>query len=155
MNLVKLFIIVLATTAFVVSCGQSATVSNVKITAESPAVAKTADSTTKVAPVNAAEPGKRLQRAVAMAEEEPLTDDLYATNCMICHKDTGKGGKTTIEGKSINPIDLTSAKVKARSDDKLLAQIREGSPDDGMPAFKGKLSDEEIKSIIQHVRSLQ
>jgi len=81
--------------------------------------------------------------------------ELYALNCMICHRDTGKGGKLTLEGKTINPDDLTSAKMKAMSDEKLTGYVVNGIEDEGMPSFKGKLTDEEIKSVIAHVRTLQ
>ena len=88
-------------------------------------------------------------------DEIALGKDLYSTNCMICHKESGKGGKVTIEGKTINPIDLTSEKMRAKSDDKLVKNINDGSPEDGMQAFKGKLTDDEIRSIVQHLRTLQ
>lgn len=80
--------------------------------------------------------------------------ELYTTNCMNCHRDTGKGGKVTVDGKSLDPVDLTSAKMKARSDDKVASQISEGSPDDGMPAFKSKLNTDQIKSLVKYMRTL-
>lgn len=81
--------------------------------------------------------------------------DLYTINCMTCHKDSGKGGKVTVEGKTINPDDLTSANMIAKTDDKLYSYIADGIVDEGMPAFKDKLSPEEIKSVVAHVRTLQ
>lgn len=81
--------------------------------------------------------------------------EFYALNCMICHKDTGQGGKLTLEGKTIDPDDLTTAKMKAMSDEKLTGYVVNGIEDEGMPSFKGKLTDEEIKSVIAHVRTLQ
>jgi mono/diheme cytochrome c family protein len=74
---------------------------------------------------------------------------------MICHKDTGKGGKMTQDGKTINPDDLTTAKMKAMTDEKLNGYVTNGIEDEGMPAFKGKLTTDEIKSVIRHVRTLQ
>ena len=88
-------------------------------------------------------------------DEAAMAKELYATNCMICHKDNGKGGKVTIEGKTIKADDLTSDKMKNKSDDKLSGYISEGFPDDGMPAFKGKLTADEIKAVVKYVRSLQ
>jgi mono/diheme cytochrome c family protein len=81
--------------------------------------------------------------------------ELYTAKCMICHKDNGTGGKVTIEGKTLKPADLTTAKMKSRADDKLAQMISEGAPEDGMPAFKGKLSDDQIKSVVQYIRTLQ
>lgn len=89
------------------------------------------------------------------AHEGDMGTELYATNCMICHKDTGKGGRVTMQGKTINPEDLTTDKMKKMSDDKLFGYISDGIEDEGMPAFKDKLKPEEIKSVITHIRTLQ
>lgn len=85
----------------------------------------------------------------------PDGKELYALNCMICHKDSGKGGKITIEGKSLNAEDLTSDKMKKLTDEKLTGYIRDGIEDEGMPAFKDKLTPEEIRAVVAHVRTLQ
>lgn len=137
MDILRPFVLISTAALFLASCGQSGSAPSVKTPTASNAVVS--------AP----------PKADAPSDELATTADLYFKNCMICHKDTGKGGKTTIDGKSINPIDLTSAKLKARTDDKLLAQIKEGSPDDGMPGFKDKLTDDQIRLIIKHVRTLQ
>jgi len=81
--------------------------------------------------------------------------EIYATNCMICHKDTAKGGKLTLGGKSLNPDDLTTPQMKAMTDQKLIGYVTNGIEDEGMPAFKGKLTEDEIKSVIAYVRTLQ
>ena len=92
---------------------------------------------------------------MAPDDEVASGKEIYATNCMICHKDTGKGGKVTIEGKNLNVDDLTSANLAKKSDDKLYGYISDGSPDDGMPSFADKLKPDEIKAVIAHVRTLQ
>lgn len=141
MNATKLVIITAALALFIVACGQSTKApdtptanSNKGATASSPAAAT----------ANAAPPGV-----------DPGTE-LYAQNCQICHKDSGKGGKNlTIEGKKISPADLTSDKAKKHTDEDLTKDILEGAPDDGMPAFKDKLKPDQIKLIIGHIRRLQ
>jgi mono/diheme cytochrome c family protein len=80
---------------------------------------------------------------------------LYGDSCAGCHKEDGKGGKMTVEGKTIDPDDLTSAKMAGKTDDQLYKYIANGIPDEGMPAFKDKLSDAEIKSLVAHIRELQ
>ena len=80
---------------------------------------------------------------------------LYATNCMTCHQDSGKGGKVTVDGKTMEPDDLTSAKMKAKTDEKLYSYIADGIVDEGMPAFKDKMTVEEMKAVVKHVRDLQ
>ena len=80
---------------------------------------------------------------------------LYATNCMTCHKDSGKGGKVTVDGRTMEPDDITTAKMKAKSDEKLYSYIADGIVDEGMPAFKDKMTPDEMKSVVKHVRDLQ
>lgn len=78
---------------------------------------------------------------------------LYNQNCAACHKVTGTGGKMEFNGKTIDPEDLTSDKVKNAPDDKMYGYIMNGFPDDGMPAFKGKLNEPEIREVVRYIRS--
>ena len=78
---------------------------------------------------------------------------LYKKNCATCHRDEGTGGKITIEGRTINPDNLTSDRKKSATDEKLHGWIANGVPDEGMPAFKEKLSDEQIIAIIKYIRT--
>lgn len=80
---------------------------------------------------------------------------LYAESCAACHKETGKGGKITVDGKTINPDDLTSEKMAAKTDAQLVKYITDGIPDEGMPAFKDKLSEKDILNLVIHIRWLQ
>ncbi len=138
MNRLKLFIVLTAFAVFILACGQSASTPNKSNTAAN------ANTTAAATPVPA-----------TPVDEVALAANLYTTNCMTCHRDSGKGGKVTVDGKSLNPNDLTADKIKSRSDDKLFKDISEGSPDDGMPAFKGKLTDDQIKAVVKHLRKLQ
>lgn len=105
-------------------------------------------------PVNAASPAASPQASVA-ANPVGETKELFAAHCMICHKDTGKGGRVTIQGKNLNAEDLTSAKMAGKTDEQLTKYIMDGVEDEGMPAFKEKLTPEEIKLLVGHIRSLQ
>lgn len=86
-------------------------------------------------------------------DEVAASRDLYKTNCAKCHQDSGKGGKSVVDGKNINAKDLTSDKMKKRDDDKLFDDIAEGAPDDGMPAFREKLNDGQIRDVIKYIRA--
>ncbi len=77
----------------------------------------------------------------------------YADNCMACHKENGTGGEVVIEGTKLKPDDLTSAKIKGFSDEKIIRYIVNGVPDEGMPAFKDKLSEGEIRDVVKYIRS--
>ncbi|MEO6051695.1 MAG: c-type cytochrome [Pyrinomonadaceae bacterium] len=137
MNSLKLAVTLSALAMFIAACSQTAV----------PPVANNAAAKTNQTVAATATP--------AAVDEAAMAKELYATNCMICHKDNGKGGKVTIEGKTIKADDLTSDKMKHKSDDKLNGYISEGFPDDGMPAFKEILTATEIKAIVKHVRGLQ
>ncbi len=151
MKFLKTTLFATATTLFITACGQNA--SNGTATAgNSTKAVNTASS-----PANGNSGGTVVTPGTI---SEPATEvgsgkEIYATNCMICHKDTGKGGKVTIEGKNLNVDDLTSANLVKKSDDKMFGYISDGAPDDGMPAFADKLRPDEIKSVIAHVRTLQ
>jgi mono/diheme cytochrome c family protein len=123
---------------FAAGCGQPSNTS----TAKAPASPANTNESTPAAPA-------------ATVDPTLLAKDLYAKNCMICHKDTGKGGELTLEGKTIKPDDLTSSKMKAKTDEQLTKYITDGLPDEDMPAFKDKLSADQIKAIVGHVRVLQ
>lgn len=78
---------------------------------------------------------------------------IYAANCAICHKDNGTGGEVVIEGKKLKPDDLTSAKIKGFSDGKIIGYIVNGVEDEGMPSFKDKLSEGEMRDVVKFIRS--
>ena len=86
-------------------------------------------------------------------DELAVGKSVYTEKCAACHKENGTGGKVTIEGKTINPDNLTTEKLKNTPDEKYVGYIENGFPEDGMPAFKGKLTDAEIKAVIKYVRT--
>ncbi len=142
MYYIKLTIVLIAAALFAIACGQAAT---------SPNTANT--STTNNKP--AASPAASTPAPAATPDEVAMGRDLYAKNCAECHKDSGKGGKVTVDGKTLDPDDITTAKMAAKPDEKLTEYVVNGFPDDGMPAFKDKMTPEQIKAVIKHVRSLQ
>ncbi|MFT3745407.1 MAG: c-type cytochrome [Pyrinomonadaceae bacterium] len=137
----KALFLTLALALFIIGCGQPAanTGSNNAAANTNKPVAATTPANTSTPEVAKATSGK----------------DLYTVNCMTCHKDSGKGGKVTVEGRTMEPDDLTDAKMKAKSDDKLYGYIADGIEDEGMPAFKDKLKPDEIKAVVAHLRDLQ
>ena len=103
-----------------------------------------------VNPINSAPAQTPLPKA--SIDELASGRNLYATNCAKCHKENGTGGDVEIEGKKLKPDNLTDAKRKALSDDKILSVIMNGIEDEGMPAYKGKLSEGEMRDILKFVR---
>ena len=75
---------------------------------------------------------------------------LFKAKCAGCHGGDGSGN--TSAGKSLKLRDLGSADVQKQTDAELTAIITDGkSP---MPAYKGKLTDAQIKELVTYVRGL-
>jgi mono/diheme cytochrome c family protein len=106
---------------------------------------------TVVNSVNTAGPAKSPMPA-ATIDELALGRKVYEANCVACHKENGKGGEVVIEGEKINPEDLSSAKIKGFSDEKIIRYIMNGVVDEGMPAFKDKLSEAEMRDVVKFIR---
>ena len=108
---------------------------------------------------NAAANGTNAASASTPATTASPTDEvargktLYEQNCAGCHKEDGTGGEITIEGKSIDPDDLTSDKIKKMDDAEITRYIHDGIEDDGMPAFKDQLTETEIREVVKYVRT--
>ena len=105
------------------------------------------------AAVNATSPNNSAATpAASPADELALGRSLYEQNCAACHKEDGTGGKMTVEGRSMNVDDLTSEKIKKFDDAKITKYIYDGIEDEGMPAFKDKLSEAQIREVVRYVR---
>jgi len=78
----------------------------------------------------------------------------YLIYCVACHDQDGKGlGRRDFNGTP--PADLTDpdAWSHGTSPEAVFSDIREGTKDD-MPAFKDKLTDEQVWQVVNFVRSL-
>ena len=76
---------------------------------------------------------------------------VYKAKCASCHGPDGKG-ETTIR-KSMKLRSLASADVQKITDADLTKVISDGKGK--MPAYKGKLSAEEIKALVAYIRTLK
>src|SRR6266853_3727772 len=82
--------------------------------------------------------------------EDPKTN--WANNCMQCHGPDGSAN--TSMGKALNAKDLTNAQIQSSlTDAEAAAAIKDGMTK--MIAFGGRLSDDEIKSLVAYVRTLK
>jgi cytochrome c6 len=75
---------------------------------------------------------------------------VYKSKCATCHGADGSGN--TAVGKSMHLRDLGSADVQKQSDADLTSMIANGKG--AMPAFKDKLSAEQIKQLVGFIRQL-
>ena len=84
--------------------------------------------------------------------------EVWEKNCASCHGKDGKG--ETKAGKKAGAKDLTDAAYQATfKDEQMSKQIKEGLKDksgkDQMKPFGDKLSDDEIKALVAHVRAFK
>ena len=75
----------------------------------------------------------------------------YKAKCASCHGADGKGDNPM--GKKMNLRALGSPEVQKQTDQQLFDITANGKGK--MPAYKGKLSDAEIKSIVAFIRTLK
>ena len=73
----------------------------------------------------------------------------FRTKCAMCHGPDGGGSEV---GKSMNVPDLRSPVTQKLPDAQLAQIISDGKG--GMPSFKSSLSEEQIHSLVVHIRSL-
>jgi mono/diheme cytochrome c family protein len=78
---------------------------------------------------------------------------LYKTKCAVCHAADGSG--STGMGKSMGVKDLRSDDVQKQTDAQLNATITNGMGGGKMPAYKGKLTDDQITELVKFIRSLK
>ncbi len=81
----------------------------------------------------------------------------WTTHCASCHGKDGKG--QTKAGKMAGAKDQTDAQYQANlNDEKMLTAVKDGLKEGGkekMKPFKEKLTDDEIKALLVHVRSFK
>ena len=87
----------------------------------------------------------------------PLGERIYYRYCADCHGVDGRGSwRATLF--MIRPGDLTdAARMRRDSDEYLLQLIKNGGAPlgkPGMPGFGFHLTDEQIKAVIEYVRTL-
>lgn len=74
---------------------------------------------------------------------------LYKGKCAMCHGPSGQGD--TPMGKTLKVKNLSSPDVQKQTDDALMQTVLKGKGK--MPSFAGKLSNDQIKAVIGHLRS--
>lgn len=80
---------------------------------------------------------------------------LFAKNCSTCHAKDGTGSASMAKmfKADLQILNLATGDAVKVSDADLTKVVAAGR--NKMPAFKGKLKDDEIKGVLTYVRSLQ
>ena len=76
--------------------------------------------------------------------------DIFKGKCAMCHGADGKGD--TPAGKKLGTKDFHSPEVAKLSDQEMFDITKKGK--DKMPPYDGKLSDDQIKSLVKYIRQL-
>ena len=92
-----------------------------------------------------------LALASASLHAQAAGADTYKAKCQMCHGADGLG--QTPAGKAMKAIPFNDPQIVSKSDADLIAATTNGK--NKMPAYKGKLSDAEIKATIAYIRTLQ
>jgi cytochrome c6 len=85
---------------------------------------------------------------VSFAQDGAAT---YKSKCQMCHGADGTGN--TPAGKSTKVRSFSDPDVVKMSDADLIAETTNGK--NKMPAYKGKLTDAQIKDVVAYIRTLQ
>ena len=101
--------------------------------------------------------GSAIIAIAAIAIAAPVAEN-WENHCAKCHGADGKG--QTKVGKKLNIKDYTDAKVQAEMTDADIIKVTsEGVKDkagkEKMKAYKGELSDAEIKDMVGYVRKFK
>jgi cytochrome c6 len=75
---------------------------------------------------------------------------IYKAKCSMCHAADGSGDSPA--GKAMKVPDLRSEAVQKQTDEQLTEIVTNGKK--AMPAYKGKLTADEIKGLVSHLRGL-
>lgn len=87
-------------------------------------------------------------RGETSAENEKAKK-LFRSNCASCH---GQDGAGTALGKSMEVPDLRSEQVQKHTDAELAQVVIQGT--NNMPAFKNRLSEDQVHDVVRYVREL-
>lgn len=81
---------------------------------------------------------------------------LFAANCAVCHGEQGRGNGPAAAQLTLPPPDFGNGHLDIHTDGDVFYWIQNGlSATSPMPAFKDKLSDDEIWHLVNYVRRLR
>jgi cytochrome c6 len=78
------------------------------------------------------------------------SQDLYKSKCQGCH---GADGKATAIGKKLGAKDFQDADVVKLTEADLVNVTEKGK--NKMPAYKGKLTDDQIKALAKYIKGMK
>ncbi|HEX3436475.1 MAG TPA: cytochrome c [Pseudacidobacterium sp.] len=92
-----------------------------------------------------------LLTAGTMSFAQETAADIYKAKCQMCHAADGSGDTPT--GKAMKVRSFSLPEVVKMSDEELFNITKNGKGK--MPAYANKLTDDQIKALVAHIRTLQ
>ncbi|MGH9745777.1 MAG: c-type cytochrome [Candidatus Acidiferrales bacterium] len=89
--------------------------------------------------------------AAAPAHAQGDAPALFKAKCSACHAPDGSGNSPT--GKALGTPDLRSDEAQKQTDAQLIDSTTNGKGKK-MPAYKSKLTDDQIKQLVGYIREL-
>ena len=87
---------------------------------------------------------------VSVFAADQKTEDLYKSKCQGCH---GADGHATAIGKKLGARDFQDPDVAKMSEAELVTTTTDGK--NKMPAYKGKLTDDQIKALAKYIKDMK
>ena len=88
--------------------------------------------------------------SVTLSAADPSAAELYKSKCQSCH---GPDGKATTIGKKLGARDFQDPDVAKMSEEELAKITTDGK--NKMPAYKGKLKDDQIKALARYIKDMK
>ena len=102
---------------------------------------------------NGSAPAASPTAAAATPDELAAARSTYNTTCAKCHKENGEGGVAELdEGTKITVPSFKEAHSIEHTDADFVRKITNGDKEEGMPAFKGRLTPEQINELVRYIR---
>ena len=92
-----------------------------------------------------------LTAAIAIPAFAQSGADLYKSKCLMCHGVDGLGA--TPSGKAMKAASFKDPAIIKSPDAAMIAIIKSGK--NKMPAYSSKLTDDQIKSLVAYIRTLE
>ena len=90
--------------------------------------------------------------ASASTDEFARAKANFTKNCEPCHGPNAEGGMAKVNNKQIKVPSLKAEHAVKHTDEQLTKMITNG--EEQMPAFKNKLSPEEISEMVRYIRKV-
>ena len=81
---------------------------------------------------------------------DSATAALYKSKCQACH---GADGKATTVGKKLGARDFQDPDVAKMSEEELVKITTDGK--NKMPAYKGKLKEDQIQALAKYIKEMK